>query len=176
MFAVTLWVLWRKLVLLAAHRHWALQPAPRRSAVRGALTPRIASQRISPVRRRRAAAAVALAHEPARGVYREHQGDLLYVTKNRAKPHRCNDRVEDVIQALFEGNPLLTVPPALAMARRCVASEPGKEPEEPYLYLDLPPPRRAEAVTGREPGKKLKARWFGRSRDEATRRASEEST
>ena len=110
-----------------------------------------------------------------RGVYREKQGDLLYVTKNRAKPHRCNDRVEDVIQALFEGNPLLTVPPALAMARRCVASEPGKEPEEPYLYLDLPPPRRAEAVTGREPGKKPKARWFGRSRDEATRRASEES-
>ena len=111
-----------------------------------------------------------------RGVYREHQGDLLYVTKNRAKPHRCNDRVEDVIQALFEGNPLLTVPPALAMARKCVASEPGKEPEDPYLYLNLPPPRRAEAFTGREPGKKPKARWFGRSRDEATRRASEEST
>ena len=47
------------------------------------------------------------------GVYRKHQGDVLYVTKNRAKPHRCNDRVEDVIQALFEGNPLLTVPPRL---------------------------------------------------------------
>ena len=78
-----------------------------------------------------------------RGVYREHQGDLLYVTKNRAKPHRCNDRVEDVIQALFEGNPLLTVPPALAMARKCLNSEVGEEPMEPYLYLDLPAPRRA---------------------------------
>ena len=107
-----------------------------------------------------------------RGVYREHQGDLLYVTKNRAKPHRCNDRVEDVIQALFEGNPLLTVPPALAMARKCVASEPGKEPEEPYLYLDLPPPRRMNAVAGKEPGKKPKASWFGGSRDEARRRSS----
>ena len=109
-----------------------------------------------------------------RGVYREKQGDLLYVTKNRAKPHRCNDRVEDVIQALFEGNPLLTVPPALAMARRCVSSEPGKEPEEPYLYLDLPPPRRAKTVTGGEPGKKPKARWFGGSARREARRKSPE--
>lgn len=109
-----------------------------------------------------------------RGVYREKQGDLLYVTKNRAKPHRCNDRVEDVIQALFEGNPLLTVPPALAMARRCIASEPGKEPEEPYLYLDLPPPRRAETVARDEPRKKPKGGWFtSGSRDEARRKSRE---
>lgn len=42
------------------------------------------------------------------GVYRKHQGELLYLTRKRANPHRCNNRLEDVIQALFEGNPLLT--------------------------------------------------------------------
>jgi hypothetical protein len=43
------------------------------------------------------------------GVYRQQQGEVLYLTKSRARPHRCNNRLEDVIQALFEGNPLLTV-------------------------------------------------------------------
>ncbi|ACO65504.1 predicted protein, partial [Micromonas commoda] len=62
--------------------------------------------------------------------------------KNRAKPHRCNDRVEDVIQAMFEGNPFLTVPPTVTLLRRCLNSEIGQEPEEPYLFLDLPPPVR----------------------------------
>ena len=89
-------------------------------------------------------------------VYREHQGELLYVTKNRAKPHRCNDRVEDVIQAMFEGNPFLTVPPTVTLLRRCLNSEIGQEPEEPYLFLDLPPPvRRKEDERGRKKG------WFG---------------
>ena len=77
-------------------------------------------------------------------VYREHQGELLYVTKNRAKPHRCNDRVEDVIQAMFEGNPFLTVPPTVTLLRRCLNSEVGTEPEEPYLFLDLPAPTYGE--------------------------------
>ena len=89
-----------------------------------------------------------------KGVYREHQGDLLHVTKNRAKPHRCNDRVEDVIQALFEGNPLLTVPPAFSVLRKCLASEEGKEPEVPFLYLDLPPPVRKKDVSDVETKKK----------------------
>ena len=89
-------------------------------------------------------------------VYREHQGELLYVTKNRAKPHRCNDRVEDVIQAMFEGNPFLTVPPTVTLLRRCPNSEIGQEPEEPYLFLDLPPPvRRKEDEPTRKKG------WFG---------------
>ena len=89
-------------------------------------------------------------------VYREHQGELLYVTKNRAKPHRCNDRVEDVIQAMFEGNPFLTVPPTVTLLRRCLNSEIGQEPEEPYLFLDLPPPvRRKEDEPTRKKG------WFG---------------
>ena len=89
-------------------------------------------------------------------VYREHQGELLYVTKNRAKPHRCNDRVEDVIQAMFEGNPFLTVPPTVTLLRRCLNSENGQEPEEPYLFLDLPPPvRRKEDEPTRKKG------WFG---------------
>jgi|TARA_B110000483_G_scaffold110986_1_gene135042 hypothetical protein len=88
-------------------------------------------------------------------VYREHQGELLYVTKNRAKPHRCNDRVEDVIQAMFEGNPFLTVPPTVTLLRRCLNSEVGTEPEEPYLFLDLPAPTRRKEETPRKKG------WFG---------------
>ena len=37
-----------------------------------------------------------------------------------------NDRLEDVIQALFEGNPLLRVPPAYRMLRRCINSNIGE--------------------------------------------------
>ena len=104
--------------------------------------------------RRSAAAAAARGSTGAR-VYREHQGELLYVTKNRAKPHRCNDRVEDVIQAMFEGNPFLTVPPTVTLLRRCLNSEVGTEPEEPYLFLDLPAPTRRKEETPRKKG------WFG---------------
>ena len=87
-------------------------------------------------------------------MYRKHQGEILLDTKNRAKPHRCNNRLEDVIQACFEGNPLLTVPPAFAMFRKCMASEVGQEPEEPYLFLDLPAPVRKPPVPERKKG------WF----------------
>ena len=100
------------------------------------------------------------------GVYRERQGDLLYVTVNRAKPHRCNDRVEDVIQALFEGNPFLAVPPTWRLARACFASKPGEEPEDPYVFLDLPAPvreRREEGggAAGRGTRGKRRSGWFG---------------
>ena len=83
------------------------------------------------------------------GVYRKHQGDVLYVTKNRAKPHRCNDRVEDVIQALFEGNPLLTVPPrvcdAPAMSRVRTGQGTGGA-----LPLPKPPAAEERYVRGEE--------------------------
>ena len=69
------------------------------------------------------------------GLYRKRQGQILYDTKARAMPHRCNDRVEDVIQALFEGNPLLTVPHTVGLARRCLMSKPGEEPTEAYLFV-----------------------------------------
>ncbi|URE41262.1 hypothetical protein MUK42_16199 [Musa troglodytarum] len=41
--------------------------------------------------------------------------------------HRCNDRAEDVIQALFEGNPFKTVPGPFKLFWQCMRSKPGKE-------------------------------------------------
>mmetsp|Transcript_160 Transcript_160/g.507 ORF Transcript_160/g.507 Transcript_160/m.507 type:complete len:86 (+) Transcript_160:119-376(+) len=52
-----------------------------------------------------------------------------------AKPHRCNDRLEDLIEALFQGNPLQTVPEPWRLFTECLRSEPGKEPREPFIYL-----------------------------------------
>ncbi|PSS14422.1 Autophagy-related protein [Actinidia chinensis var. chinensis] len=51
------------------------------------------------------------------------------------KPHRCNDRVEDVIQACFEGNPFKTVPGPFKLFWQCMRSKPGEEPTEPFYYL-----------------------------------------
>ncbi|RWR87883.1 Hexokinase-1 [Cinnamomum micranthum f. kanehirae] len=39
--------------------------------------------------------------------------------------HRCNDRVEDVIQACFEGNPFKTVPGPFKLFWQCMRSKPG---------------------------------------------------
>lgn len=89
-----------------------------------------------------------------KGVYRQSQGSTLYVTKNRASPHRCNDRVEDVIQSLFEGNPLLTVPPVFGLLRQCLSSKEGEEPQVPFRYLDLPAPVRVVV-----PKEETKKRW-----------------
>ncbi|CAJ1956334.1 unnamed protein product [Sphenostylis stenocarpa] len=58
------------------------------------------------------------------------------------KAHRCNDRVEDVIQACFEGNPFKTVPGPFKLFWQCMRSKPGEEPTEPFTYLDLDPPKR----------------------------------
>ncbi|XP_056856510.1 uncharacterized protein LOC130505907 isoform X1 [Raphanus sativus] len=41
------------------------------------------------------------------------------------KAHRCNDRVEDVVQAFFEGNPFKTVPGPFKLFYRCMRSKPG---------------------------------------------------
>ncbi|KAH7842928.1 hypothetical protein Vadar_010799 [Vaccinium darrowii] len=57
-------------------------------------------------------------------------------------PHRCNDRVEDVIQACFEGNPFKTVPGPFKLFWQCMRSRPGEEPTEPFYYLQLDPPTR----------------------------------
>jgi hypothetical protein len=56
---------------------------------------------------------------------------------------------------MFEGNPFLTVPPTVTLLRRCLNSEVGSEPEEPYLFLDLPAPVRRKEETPRKKG------WFG---------------
>ncbi|KAL8230218.1 hypothetical protein R6Q59_000032 [Mikania micrantha] len=58
------------------------------------------------------------------------------------KAHRCNDRVEDVVQACFEGNPFKTVPGPFKLFWQCMQSKPGEEPTEPFYYLQLAPPSR----------------------------------
>mmetsp|Transcript_1697 Transcript_1697/g.4283 ORF Transcript_1697/g.4283 Transcript_1697/m.4283 type:complete len:91 (-) Transcript_1697:92-364(-) len=42
------------------------------------------------------------------------------------KPHRCNDHLEAVIDALFDGPAF--IPPAVRTFYRCLNSEPGQEP------------------------------------------------
>lgn len=49
--------------------------------------------------------------------------------KRQPKAHRCNDRVEDVVQACFEGNPFKTVPGPFKLFWQCMRSNPG------YLLL-----------------------------------------
>lgn len=80
----------------------------------------------------------------------------LYPTSKRSREHRCNDRLEDVIQGLFEGNPLLTVPPAWTLFVRCMRSEIGDEPKDPFLYHT---PKWLEEARKRE--KEKRGRWFG---------------
>ncbi|KAH9603042.1 hypothetical protein KSS87_019931 [Heliosperma pusillum] len=63
------------------------------------------------------------------------------------KPHRCNDRAEDIIQACFEGNPIKTIPGPFKLFWRCMRSKPGEEPTEPFYYLELDPPKREVEVT-----------------------------
>jgi len=81
----------------------------------------------------------------------------LYASRNRAREHRCNDRLEDVIQSLFEGNPLLTFPPAWALFAKCMRSEVGNEPRDPFLYHT---PRWLEEQRRRKDEEK-RTRWFG---------------
>ena len=81
----------------------------------------------------------------------------LYPSRNRAREHRCNDRLEDVLQAFFEGNPLLTVPPAWALFAKCMRSEVGDEPRDPFIYHT---PRWLEEQRRREDEEKRK-RGFG---------------
>ncbi|KAF5950219.1 hypothetical protein HYC85_012212 [Camellia sinensis] len=60
----------------------------------------------------------------------------------QSKAHKCNDRAEDVIQACFEGNPFKTIPDPFKLFWQCMRSKPGKEPMEPFYYLQLDPPTR----------------------------------
>ena len=58
-----------------------------------------------------------------------------------SRPHRCNDRVEDAVQALVGGGGagLAGVRRALANVVACVRSDAGREPtpaEVPYVVLD----------------------------------------
>jgi len=53
------------------------------------------------------------------------------------KPHRCNDRLEDFVQALFEGDLRRTVPGPAKLFWQCYNSKPGEEPTDPFFYLEL---------------------------------------
>ncbi|KAL1555543.1 hypothetical protein AAHA92_11266 [Salvia divinorum] len=47
------------------------------------------------------------------------------VYKREVKANRCNDRVEDVIYALFEGNPFRTIPAPFKLFYQRMRSKPG---------------------------------------------------
>ena len=75
------------------------------------------------------------AHGAEDGLYRKHQGQILYDTDKRAKPHRCNDRLEDVVRAFYAGgNVFLTVPKVWGTFVECLRSKEGEEPDVPYMY------------------------------------------
>lgn len=103
-------------------------------------------------------AAASTSETAARAMESARNGKVeLYPTHRRAREHRCNDRLEDVVQALFEGNPLLTVPPAWNLFMRCMRSEVGNEPTDPFLYHT---PTWLEESRRRERGKRGRG-WFG---------------
>ncbi|XP_073389863.1 uncharacterized protein [Physcomitrium patens] len=52
------------------------------------------------------------------------------------RPHRCNDRLEDFVQALFEGDPRKNLPGPAILFWRCYKSKPGEEPTEPFFFLE----------------------------------------
>eukprot|EP00192_Tetraselmis_astigmatica_P016467 CAMPEP_0117656926 /NCGR_PEP_ID=MMETSP0804-20121206/5059_1 /TAXON_ID=1074897 /ORGANISM="Tetraselmis astigmatica, Strain CCMP880" /LENGTH=83 /DNA_ID=CAMNT_0005463349 /DNA_START=188 /DNA_END=439 /DNA_ORIENTATION=+ len=49
------------------------------------------------------------------------------------RPHRCNDRLEDFVQAIFEWKPREYLIPTWKNFWRCMEAEPGSEPNDPYL-------------------------------------------
>eukprot|EP00798_Chlamydomonas_sp_ICE-L_P032566 gene32566-12540_t len=59
--------------------------------------------------------------------------------EERAKmvPHRCNDRVEDVVQTIFgeEGNMYQDFRPSMRLLLKCMWAAKGEEPKEPYFML-----------------------------------------
>ncbi|CAM6117736.1 unnamed protein product [Calypogeia fissa] len=73
-------------------------------------------------------------------VYRHPEGKV-------AQPHRCNDRLEDVIQALFEGSPRKNLPGPARLFYQCLQSNPGEEPSDPFFYLKIDPPGAGKTET-----------------------------
>ncbi|KAG0560677.1 hypothetical protein KC19_9G004400 [Ceratodon purpureus] len=52
------------------------------------------------------------------------------------RPHRCNDRLEDFVQALFEGDLRKNLPGTAKLFWKCYKSKPGEEPNEPFFFLE----------------------------------------
>jgi hypothetical protein len=81
-------------------------------------------------------------HDKSDGLYRKHQGQILYDTDKRAQPHRCNDRLEDVICSFYAGgNLLVKVPKVWNTFYECLQSKEGEEPDGPYIYHTPPSSR-----------------------------------
>jgi len=55
--------------------------------------------------------------------------------KKMPQPHRCNDRVEDLIQGLYTLDFSGIIRPAWKNARACFKSAEGEEPKMPYLVI-----------------------------------------
>ncbi|KAK9841488.1 hypothetical protein WJX74_006677 [Apatococcus lobatus] len=66
------------------------------------------------------------------------------------RPHRCNDRVEDLLQALFTLEFSAKVRPAWRNFRSCMKAEPGQESREGYVVITDPgahlEPKRGDMV------------------------------
>lgn len=60
-------------------------------------------------------------------------------TMSALRPHRCNDRVEDAVQALFEGDFRHVFLPRARIAWECFRSAPGQEPDVPYVFVQPSP-------------------------------------
>ncbi|KAK9852587.1 hypothetical protein WJX84_001840 [Apatococcus fuscideae] len=58
--------------------------------------------------------------------------------KREARPHRCNDRVEDLLQALFTLEFRAKIRPAWKNFRACMKAEPGQESRENYVVITDP--------------------------------------
>mmetsp|Transcript_15192 Transcript_15192/g.45814 ORF Transcript_15192/g.45814 Transcript_15192/m.45814 type:complete len:98 (+) Transcript_15192:231-524(+) len=69
---------------------------------------------------------------------RNRTSDQLRPPDEGPKPHRCNARVEDVIQSLFAEGGFSKAKAAAGVAWRCIQSEPGQEPQDAYQTLTDP--------------------------------------
>ncbi|PRW05907.1 hypothetical protein C2E21_9413 isoform A [Chlorella sorokiniana] len=54
------------------------------------------------------------------------------------QPHRCNARVEDFVQAIVTWDWSGKIQPTWRLLRKCLKSEPGQEPTDPYLIIKDP--------------------------------------
>jgi len=55
-------------------------------------------------------------------------------------PHRCNDRVEDVVQGIFKSKWRDNLYPQISLMFECLNSQPGQEPTAPYTHVTPTPP------------------------------------
>mmetsp|Transcript_13505 Transcript_13505/g.18518 ORF Transcript_13505/g.18518 Transcript_13505/m.18518 type:complete len:81 (+) Transcript_13505:237-479(+) len=51
-----------------------------------------------------------------------------------AQPHRCNDRLEDFVEAIFTGNFTGNIFPTWGVFQQCLDSAPGNEPTVPFRF------------------------------------------